>query len=61
MINSPGGIQAGGNVTVNADRRFIQTLMLKVVMELETAPSTVTKPGDPTEHGLWARIGAIYA
>lgn len=67
MINSPGGIQAGGNVTVNADRRFIQTLMLRVVMELETAPSPVTKPGDPTMNmafgpgvGLFTQDATLY-
>lgn len=67
MINSPGGIQAGGNVTVNADRRFIQTLILKVVMELETAPTPVTKPGDPTMNmafgpglGLFTHDAALY-
>ena len=36
MINSPGGIQAGGNVTITSDRRVINSMMLRVTVEAET-------------------------
>jgi hypothetical protein len=42
MINSPGGIQAGGNVTVNSDRRLINSIVLQVSIETLTIASTVT-------------------
>jgi hypothetical protein len=42
MINSPGGIQAGGDVTVNSDRRLINSIVLQVLIETQTIVSTVT-------------------
>lgn len=42
MINSPGGIQAGGDVTVNSDRRLINSIVLQVSIETQTIASTVT-------------------
>ena len=50
MINSPGSIQAGGNVTVTSDRRVINSMMLRIVIETETSP---TPPGEAgTDVGL---------
>ena len=46
MVNSPGGIQSFGSVTVASDRRLISSLLLKVVMDLETSELPVTRPGD---------------
>lgn len=42
MINSPGGIQAGGDVTINADRRLINSIVLHVSIDTQTIDSTVT-------------------
>ncbi|HOO49856.1 MAG TPA: hypothetical protein PLU81_10825 [Deltaproteobacteria bacterium] len=42
MINSPGGIQAGGDVTINADRRLINSIALHVSIDTQTIDSTVT-------------------
>ena len=50
MINSPGGIQAGRDVIISADRRLIQTMVLRVFVETETPDA---EPGDvQTDVGL---------
>jgi hypothetical protein len=55
MINSPGGIQATGNVTVNSDRRVINSMTVRVTVETETP---LTDPGEEgTDAGLQSVIG----
>lgn len=44
MTNSPGGIQAGGDVVISADRRLIQSIRLHVSIETETSPTSVSDP-----------------
>jgi hypothetical protein len=43
MINSPGGIQAVGDVIIASDRRVINSIVLNVSVETETAPSKATE------------------
>lgn len=43
MTNSPGGIQAGGNVMVTSDRRVISSIVLYISMEADTSPSKPTE------------------
>lgn len=54
MINSPGGIQAGRDVVITADRRLIQSIRLYVSIETETATTAVSDP--QTDVGLGSVI-----
>ena len=55
MINSPGGIQAGGNFTITSDRRVINAMTVRMSIETATLPAT---PGEPeTSAGLQSIIG----
>jgi len=42
MVNSPGGIQALGNVTIASDQRIIHTMELRVSLEIETLKAAVS-------------------
>jgi hypothetical protein len=55
MMNSPGSIQAGGNVTISADRRLISTLQLFI--NVQTLTATAQKSDVETDAGL----GSIVA
>jgi hypothetical protein len=44
MINSPGGIQSAGNVTIQTGSRIIQSLVLRIAIEQES--STLVEAGD---------------
>lgn len=59
MINSPGGIQATGNVTVNSDRRVINSMTVRVTVETETPPADPGEEG--TDAGLQSVIGLFTA
>lgn len=54
MVNSPGGVQAGGDVIIAADRRLIHTMTLKVSVETETETSPPTE--DETDAGLQSAV-----
>jgi hypothetical protein len=54
MINSPGGVQAGGDVTIASDRKLINSIVLDVSVETETAPSKPT--GVQTDIGLGSAL-----
>jgi hypothetical protein len=55
IINSPGSIQAGGNVTISSDRRLISTLQLLIRVQSKT-PTTRT-----TDAEIGAGLGSIVA
>jgi hypothetical protein len=55
MINSPGGIQAAGNVTVSSDRRLINSMSLQIDIELVSAPATPTEV--ETDVGIQSIVG----
>lgn len=55
MINSPGGIQAGGNVTITSDRRVINAITLRISVDTETPVTTPTEVG--TDAGLQSIVG----
>ena len=55
MINSPGAIQAGGNVTISSDRHLIHSMTLRVTIET-TTPSTAPNEAG-TDAGLQSIIG----
>jgi hypothetical protein len=58
MINSPGGIQAGGNVTIISEPRILNAISMRASIEVGTPP---TNPGEPgTDAGLQSII-AIFA
>lgn len=59
MVNSPGGIQATGNVTVNSDRRVINSMTVRVTVETETPPKDPGEAG--TDAGLQSVIGLFTA
>ena len=54
MIDSPGSIQAGGDVVVAADRRLIQSIRLYVSIETDTPATAVSGP--QTDVGLGSVI-----
>ncbi len=57
MIGSPGGVQAGGDVTVASDKRIIQSIILRVYIETDTQPRKVTGPSDAdTSAGLQSAV-----
>lgn len=55
MINSPGGIQAGGDVHLHADRRIVNTMSIRVTIETETPPTP------PRESGTDFGLGSVFA
>ncbi len=58
MVNSPGGIQALGNVTIASDQRLIHTLELHVALDLETTRADVS--GEKRDFGLTSFV-ALFA
>ena len=54
MINSPGGIQASGDVTITSDRRVLNAITVRVSIETQTSPTTPSEPG--TDAGLQSVI-----
>ena len=45
MINSPGGIQAGRDVILRADRHLIRSIEVRMSVETGTSPTTPQDPG----------------
>lgn len=58
MVNSPGGVQAFGNVTISSDRRIIHSMELHVRLEIETAKAAVSD--EARDFGLTSVV-AIFA
>lgn len=54
MTNSPGGIQAGRDVVIQSDRRLIQSLRLRVALDVETPKRNTT--GIQTDAGLQSAV-----
>lgn len=54
MINSPGGVQAGRDVIIAADRRLIRSIQLRVSIETQTGTTQFADP--QTDVGLGSVI-----
>lgn len=57
MVNSPGGIQALGNVTITPDKRIIQSMFLEICVETKTAPQKPT--GKQVDLGLGSVVALV--
>jgi hypothetical protein len=55
MLNSPGGIQAGGDVVIAADKRLVQSMMIRVSLESETPDA------EPNDRGESVGISSAIA
>jgi hypothetical protein len=54
MTNSPGGIQAGGDVVIRSDRRLINSIRLRVALDVDTPSATTTER--KTDVGLQSAV-----
>jgi len=54
MINSPGGIQVAGDLTLARDKRLIQSVVLEIRVKQETPPKKTSDP--ETDVGLQSAI-----
>ena len=55
MSNSPGGIQAAGDVVVDSSSRVVQSISLHVAIETDTPETEISDPG--TDMGLASILG----
>src|SRR6266581_624538 len=59
MVDSPGGIQVGGDLTVASDKRIIQSLVLEVKVNQQTSSKPLTEPA--TSVGLQSAVAFFTA